>query len=145
MAPGRPINMRSMHIGAVLALVLAACGTSAPETGSGETTTTSPPPTTSASSPTASSDDELPEVVISSIRSDAADRTGVDLDEVSVSSVIKQTFSDTSLGCPEEGKMYAQVLTPGFEVLVEAGGDELDYRVSGDDYAYRLCESLPDP
>jgi hypothetical protein len=127
-------------MGALLALVLVACGTSAPDTGSGETTSTSSPPTTLSSPSTTGVEDELPEDVISSIRSDASDRTGIELDQIVVSSVAKQTFSDTSLGCPEEGKMYAQVLTPGFQVLVEAGADELDYRVSDGDYAYRLCE-----
>ncbi|NOZ51366.1 MAG: hypothetical protein GXP37_15180 [Chloroflexi bacterium] len=30
------------------------------------------------------------------------------------------TWPDASLGCPQEGMLYAQVLTPGYKVMVEA-------------------------
>ena len=36
-------------------------------------------------------------------------------------------WSDTSLGCPEPGMMYAQVITPGYEVLLTV--DEKHYSV----------------
>lgn len=131
------MHMRLFQLGA-LALFLAACG-GASSGGDSEETTTSPPPATSQPSGTA-----LPEDIASSIRSDAADRVGVSMDAVQVSSVTERTYSDTSLGCPEEGKMYAQVLTEGFQVIVEAGETRLDYRVSEDDGSFRLCESAGD-
>jgi hypothetical protein len=31
-------------------------------------------------------------------------------------------WSDASLGCPEKGMMYAQVITPGHRVSLKAGG-----------------------
>ena len=36
-------------------------------------------------------------------------------------------WSDTSLGCPKEGMMYAQVITPGFRVVLWAQGREYQY------------------
>ncbi len=46
----------------------------------------------------------------------------VPVEEVTVLSVQAVTWSDTSLGCPEPGMMYAQVLTPGFLVTTEVQG-----------------------
>jgi len=35
--------------------------------------------------------------------------------------------SDASLGCPKPDMVYAQVITPGFLVVLEAMGDEYEY------------------
>ncbi len=43
-------------------------------------------------------------------------------DEVTVLSVEEVIWSDASLGCPEPGKMYAQVLTKGYRVTTQAQG-----------------------
>ena len=40
-------------------------------------------------------------------------------------------FPDASLGCPQPGMAYAQVITPGYRVLVEADGRRFDVRVAG--------------
>jgi hypothetical protein len=36
-------------------------------------------------------------------------------------------WPDTSLGCPEPGMMYAQVITPGFRVVLEAERETYEY------------------
>jgi len=36
-------------------------------------------------------------------------------------------WPDTSLGCPEEGKQYAQVITPGYQILLQAGEYVYEY------------------
>lgn len=46
-------------------------------------------------------------------------------------------FSDASLDCPEPGMMYAQVITPGYRVIVEADGRRFDVRVAGG--SGRIC------
>lgn len=43
---------------------------------------------------------------------------------------IPTSFSDTSLDCKEEGKMYAQVITPGYKILIKYNDKVIDYRVS---------------
>lgn len=58
---------------------------------------------------------------------DAAGRTGVDPSAVQVVSVQAREWSDTSLGCPKPGMFYAQVITPGYLILLEAGGQRLEY------------------
>lgn len=57
-----------------------------------------------------------------------------------MTSAVEMTFDDASLGCPEPGRLYAQVLTQGFQVIVEAGEAELDYRVDERTGAFKLCE-----
>jgi len=48
-----------------------------------------------------------------------------------VISSVARDFPDASLGCPQPGMAYAQVITPGFQVLVEADGRRFDVRVAG--------------
>lgn len=47
--------------------------------------------------------------------------------DVVVVSVEPVEWPDTSLGCPEPGMMYAQVLTPGFLIVLEANGSIFEY------------------
>ena len=52
----------------------------------------------------------------------AARVLGVAPDALRVVRVEAVEWSDASLGCPQPGMMYAQVITPGYRVLVELGG-----------------------
>jgi len=47
-----------------------------------------------------------------------------------VLSVDRVQFRDSSLGCPQEGQMYLQVITPGYQVLLRVEGETYDYRIS---------------
>jgi hypothetical protein len=71
---------------------------------------------------------------------DAADRAGVSESQVEVVSIEAREFNDASLGCPEEGVFYAQVITPGFRVVVSAAGEAYDYRIGQDSLQFRHCE-----
>ena len=57
--------------------------------------------------------------------------------EASVISSESRDFADGSLDCPQPGAAYAQVITPGYRVLVEANGRRFDVRVAGT--AGRIC------
>ena len=48
-------------------------------------------------------------------------------DQVHLSSVEAMIWPDASLGCPRAGEIYAQVLTPGFQILFEANGQSASY------------------
>jgi hypothetical protein len=69
---------------------------------------------------------------------DAASRTGVESDRWRLLEVAAQEWPDTGLGCPEPGKLYAQVLTPGYLIRLEAGGRILEYHAGAGRVAY--CE-----
>ena len=59
------------------------------------------------------------------------DKTGVGDDEIELVSVEAVQFRDSSLGCPQKGMMYLQVITPGYRVLLSLEGQTYDYRISG--------------
>jgi hypothetical protein len=60
----------------------------------------------------------------------AAAIAGVTAAEVSVQRAQAVTWNDGSLGCPEPGQMYTQALVDGYWVVLQAGGQELDFRAS---------------
>lgn len=59
---------------------------------------------------------------------------------ITVKSFEEQEFEDASLGCPQEGESYAQVVTPGYQITLEAQGEEYDYRVAEDSETVLLCD-----
>lgn len=62
---------------------------------------------------------------------------GVPASEVRIVRVEPREFRDGSLDCPQPGMAYAQVITPGHQVIVESGGRRFDVRVAGD--TGRIC------
>ena len=56
-----------------------------------------------------------------------ADQIGVPPAEIKLVSMEAVDWSDTSLGCPQEGYMYAQVITPGYLIVLEAQGKVYEY------------------
>lgn len=61
----------------------------------------------------------------------------------------QEDFGDASLGCPTPGRIYAQVVTPGYIFTLTYQGTIYDYRVSLDGSRVILCEetstSAPTP
>jgi PBP1b-binding outer membrane lipoprotein LpoB len=65
---------------------------------------------------------------------DAAERAGVDPATVAVARSLRVTWSDGSLGCPEEDMMYTQALVDGYLITLEVDGSRIDYHGAiGDD------------
>jgi hypothetical protein len=82
----------------------------------------------------------VPDELLAAILADAAERTGVATEEITVTRGEAVTWNDGSLGCPEPDTSYTQALVDGYQVVLDVDGDTLDYRVgSGSDF--RLCES----
>ena len=70
-------------------------------------------------------------------RQTVARALGIAPDSTRVISSIPRDFPDASLDCPQPDTAYAQVITPGFQVLVEADGRRFDVRVAGS--TGRIC------
>ncbi len=70
-------------------------------------------------------------------------RENVTLDSLSRYEWSREQFPDTSLGCPDPGQMYAQVITPGYQFLLSYAGTTYDYRVSDDGTSIFLCDTRP--
>ena len=79
------------------------------------------------------------EDMIAKCKADLASRLGISQDQISVVSAVAVTWNNSSLGCPEKGMMYTQVLTPGYRIILEADGTQYDYR-TGNSGNILLCE-----
>lgn len=71
-----------------------------------------------------------PEHLLAPVLADAGKRTGLPVEDLAVKGAWRRTWSDGSLGCPQPGMYYTQALVPGWQVLVRAGEQTLDYRLS---------------
>ncbi len=86
---------------------------------------------------------ELPEDLDSLVmlaKLDLSLKTGADIEEIKTLSVEEINFSDASLGVREPGVEYAQVVTPGLIIKLEADGKEYEYHASG-----ALVIQVPEP
>jgi hypothetical protein len=76
--------------------------------------------------------------LVAAAKADLARRLGMPAGDIATVGVEAKDWSDASLGCPEEGMMYAQVITQGYQITLSAGGSVYDYRT--DLSSVRLCE-----
>jgi len=77
---------------------------------------------------------ELPEDTESLIilaKFDLTIKTGIDIENIVTKSIKETLFDDASLGVPEAGVTYDAIMTPGYIIMLEAGGDLYEYRASG--------------
>jgi hypothetical protein len=64
-------------------------------------------------------------------KDDLSQRTGIPKSDIKVQAVEAVEWPDSSLGCPRPGMMYAQVITPGYRIVLEAGGKTYEYHSAG--------------
>jgi hypothetical protein len=70
--------------------------------------------------------DLLPQLTVA-VSADLAAELGVAIDQIEVESASAVIWADSSLGCPEADTMYAQVLTPGYRLVLTAGAQTYYY------------------
>ncbi len=63
---------------------------------------------------------------------DLALKTGADIEKMDTESVKEFNFADASLGVSEPGVEYAQVITPGYIIILYAEGETYEYHASGE-------------
>ena len=73
---------------------------------------------------------EGPNAIVELAKADLAQRLDIDPDEITVQSVEPVEFPDASLGVPEPGKVYAQMITPGYIIDLAAAGQIYRYHAS---------------
>ena len=81
----------------------------------------------------------IPTEILNMVRTEAARLAGVSVDEVGVVAATAVTWNDGSLGCPQPDEMYTQALVRGYQIIVQAGDEEFDFRV-GEDGDFRVCD-----
>ena len=87
---------------------------------------------------------EVPQKIIEEIIADLVERSGTEASEITVIRAEAVVWDDGSLGCPQPGEYYIQMLINGYWVVLEVRGVEYDYRVS-DKGSFKLCEGANMP
>lgn len=67
------------------------------------------------------------ETTLAAAIADLSQRLNVPASDISLVSMEAKEWSDASLGCPQEGMMYAQVITPGYLIILTAQGQQYPY------------------
>ncbi len=65
--------------------------------------------------------------VVDLAKKDLAGRLKIPEANIQVSEIISTDWPDTSLGYPERGMMYAQVISPGFEIILSVDNKTYEY------------------
>jgi hypothetical protein len=123
-------------IAAILAAVAAACGGVAGGQATPQPTAPSPVPTVSrptvqpvVSPSSESSSNSEAQAAVDAAMHDAAGRLSLAIGagDIHVQRVESRQWPDSSLGCPREGVMYSQIVTPGYLIVINAAGKQLEY------------------
>lgn len=73
-------------------------------------------------------------------RQDLASTLNVEMASIKLVETESMEWHDTSLGCPEPGKLYAQVITPGYRLTLTADGEQYVYHTDEGQQAIRCDE-----
>ena len=76
--------------------------------------------------------DESAQKMVTLVTQHLAQQLAIPVDQIVVSNVQPVIWRDAGLGCPKPGVDYIQVETPGYNILLKAGGEP---------YAYHTDES----
>ena len=71
----------------------------------------------------------LPPEVIIEIQNQASEALAVAAEQIQIETVEQQDWPDACLGLPNADEACAQVITPGWLVVIDVGGTEYRYRV----------------
>jgi len=110
----------------VLLSGLAAC---VPANAADKLTPTSTPDVTLTPEETAPAEDASA-ALVDAAKADLVQRLDIDLNLIVVESVTPTEFSDASLGVPQPGQMYAQVITPGYVIALTVDGKTYRYHAA---------------
>ena len=79
-------------------------------------------------------------MLIDLLKMDLAARSGAAVADIVMVSSEAVQWSDAALGCPQPGKVYAKVITPGLRVKLELDGKSYEYHTGAPD-EFVLCDS----
>jgi hypothetical protein len=135
--------MRLPAILCAAALVLAGCGASEPAA----TTSPATPPAATAAAPSSASTaapatTEVPAMGSHDQQVIALHAQVFNVDPATITLISDEEveWPSSALGCPKPDMMYLTVITPGFRVVIEQGGQQYAYH-AGRDGAFFLCRS----
>jgi hypothetical protein len=71
--------------------------------------------------------DESSAKMVALVKGHLAQRLSIPADQIALAEIKPVTWRDASLGCPKPGIDYIQVETPGYNILLSAGGTTYTY------------------
>ena len=71
-----------------------------------------------------------PQALIEKAKADLAQRLSVSETQINLVKIDQVIWPDASLGCPQEGMIYAQVQISGYLILLKYKGDEFEYHAN---------------
>lgn len=84
------------------------------------------------------------EKLIEQAKQDLAQRLVIPTTQIILTEATAVEWSDSSLDCPQPGMEYLQVITPGYRIVLEAGGTQYEYHSNRDAYIV-YCENTNPP
>jgi PBP1b-binding outer membrane lipoprotein LpoB len=85
-----------------------------------------------------------PEVKMVQLTAEAlAERLDIDISEVTLVESLAQDWPDAGLGCPAPDAIYAAVITPGFQITLEAQGENFIYHTDTAETVVLCIDGLP--
>ncbi len=78
-------------------------------------------------SPTGGELNSVAKEAVETAKADLAERKRIPEESIVVAKVEAVSWPDASLGCPEPGMVYAQVVTPGYAIILEYGLETHEY------------------
>jgi len=130
----------------LLVAALAGCGQPAGDDApSPDETTTEPATDEPGDDPTdETSDDQPADERVEAAVADLSGTLGVEPDAVAAGPLEEVTWTDGSIGCPQEGQQYTQALVPGTRLILVVDDTEYAYHGEGDE-PLTYCENPTDP
>jgi hypothetical protein len=104
----------------------------------GQSVTPTVTPTAMPTGETPPAKGEVPQGILDPILKEAAALANVAREQLVIVRAEPVVWSDGSLGCPEPGMEYAQMLVNGYWVVINAAGQTYDFRAVRDG-RFRLC------
>ena len=100
---------------------------------------TSTPPPPNAPAPSMSAPTPAQPAVEAALH-EAAAHLNTDAAGIHVERVEARQWPDRALGCPRQGIMYAQIVTPGYVIVLSGGSRELEYHTDETGRVLVLCQ-----
>ena len=89
--------------------------------------------------PAPSANEAVPGEIETAARNLLAGELDVDQGELELDISESVQWSDASLGCPKEGRMYAQVITPGYKLVFDLAGTSHAVHTNSDGSNMLVC------
>jgi hypothetical protein len=81
--------------------------------------------------------------LVETSRQDLAKRLSVAVTDITLVEAAPVVWSNSSLGCPQPGMVYADVLTPGFLVVLRSGDRQHEYHAGSNQVPAYCKNPLP--